>query len=118
MIWNFTLPEQELSNRPFYTRIHPAKALEPLRIRLSGLKLGNYRLRLFRTGYKANDAYTTYMEWGRPGELTAPQLARLQAQTRDEPEIERTVKVGGDGKFELKADIRTNDLLLVELDRK
>jgi len=117
LIWNYTIPDQKLSNRPYYTRIHPAQTLEPVQVSLTAVKPGSYRLRVYRTGYRANDAYTTYMEWGRPDRLTDQQLARLQAQTRDTPEVDRTVKVGADGRFEQKIDIRTNDILLVRLDR-
>lgn len=117
LIWNFTIPDQKLSNRPFYTRIHPAQKLDPVRMALAAVKPGTYRLRVFRTGYKANDAYTTYLEWGRPSQLTDQQLDRLQRQTRDAPEIDRAVRVGADGRFELKLDIRANDLLLVKLER-
>jgi xylan 1,4-beta-xylosidase len=117
VIWNYTIPDQKESNRPFYTKIHPAAKLAPVELNLSSLKPGNYRLRVYRTGYKANDPYTQYMEWGRPDKLTPKQIAILQDQTRDAPEIDRTVKVGADGSVRRSIPLRTNDILLVKLEK-
>lgn len=117
LIWNYTVPDQKLSNRPYYTQIHPAAALDPVRLKLAKLHPGAYRLRVYRTGYKANDPYTTYMEWGRPNDLNAEQIATLQHETRDAPEIDQTLKIGRDGRFDQTLKIRTNDTLLVRLER-
>lgn len=117
VIWNYTIPDQKESNRPFYTKIHPAAKLAPVELNLSSLKPGNYRLRVYRTGYKANDPYTRYMEWGRPDKLTPKQIAILQDQTRDAPEIDRTVKIGADGSVRRSIPLRTNDILLVKLEK-
>lgn len=117
LVWNYTLPDQQQSNRPYFTKAHPATALEPAWIKLVGLKPGHYHLRVFRTGYKANDPYTTYMEWGRPQNLAPDQIATLQQQTRDAPEDDRTVTVGANGKFDQGLPMRTNDVVLVKFER-
>jgi xylan 1,4-beta-xylosidase len=117
VIWNYTIPDQKESNRPFFTKIRPAAKLAPVELNLSSLKPGNYRLRVYRTGYKANDPYTQHMEWGRPDNLTPKQVAVLQDLTRDAPEIDRTVKVGTDGSMRRSIPLRTNDVLLVKLER-
>jgi len=118
VIWNYTVPDQNLSNRPYYTRVHPSTALNPIRLKLASVRPGTYRLHIYRTGYKANDAYTTYLEWGHPDNLTPEQVRTLQAQTKDTPEIERTIVVGSDRRIDQTIAIRTNDVLLVRLDRQ
>lgn len=108
-------PDQKVSNRPFYTRPHPAAEIEPLKVRLTNLKPGRYRLRVRRVGYQRNDAYSAYIEMGLPQTLTAEQLRSLQALTEDRPEIERVLKVAGDTTVDLP--MRANDVVLVELER-
>jgi xylan 1,4-beta-xylosidase len=116
LIWNFTLPDQDQSNRPYYTKIHPSAAVGPVDLKLGSLKPGRYRLRVYRTGYKANDPYTTYMEWGRPDDLTSQQIQVLEKQTADAPELDATVRVGAGGTLDRRMTLRTNDVLLVKID--
>ncbi len=115
LIWNYTIPDQQLSNRPYFTKIHPASNLSPVKLRLTSLKPGSYRLNVYRTGYKANDAYTQYMEWGRPDSLTEDQVTALHQLTSDRPVTDQVVKVRRDGTLERTIRIRTNDVLLVTL---
>jgi xylan 1,4-beta-xylosidase len=113
LIWDYQYPDQKLSNRPFYTRPHPAHAAAPVKLRFKHLKPGKYRLNIRRTGYRANDAYSAYIEMGRPKDLTAKQLARLGKLTRDPPETERTIKIGEDGIYDLDFPMNSNDIVLV-----
>lgn len=107
-------PDQKVSNRPFYTRLYPTFDVEPLKLRVTGLKPGSYRLRVRRTGYRANDAYSAYIDMGLPKTLTAEQLRQLEALTRDRPEIEKVIKVRGEAVVDLP--MRANDIVLVELE--
>ena len=117
LIWNYTLPAQTVSNRPYYTRIHSAVRLSPVGLQIASLRPGAYRLRIWRTGYRANDPYTTYMGWGRPDHLSPEQIATLQQQTADAPETDTPITIGADGHFARGIPIRTNDVLLVKLER-
>ncbi|MFY8209187.1 MAG: GH39 family glycosyl hydrolase [Caulobacter sp.] len=106
-------PEQKVSNRPFYTRAHPAADVEPLRVQLSGLRAGRYQLRVRRVGYQRNDAYSAYIEMGMPSTLTAAQFQALQALAQDRPEIDRALHVSDDAVVDLP--MRANDVVLIEL---
>ncbi|MDR7230133.1 xylan 1,4-beta-xylosidase [Caulobacter sp. BE264] len=106
-------PEQKVSNRPFYTRPHPAADVEPLRVQLSGLREGRYQLRVRRVGYQRNDAYSAYIEMGMPSTLTAAQFQALQALAQDRPEIDRVLRVSDDAVVDLP--MRANDVVLIEL---
>lgn len=116
LIWNFTLPDQDQSNRPYFTKIHPSADVAPVRLKLTSLKPGSYRLRIYHTGYRVNDAYTTYMDWGRPADLKPKQIETLQRQTADAPETDTKIKVGADGVLDRSIKLRTNDILLVKLE--
>ncbi len=107
-------PDQKVSNRPYYQRLHPTFDVEPLKLTVAGLKAGAYRLRVRRTGYRANDAYSAYIDMGAPKTLTAEQLGQLQAQTQDRPEIEKVIRVKGEAVVDLP--MRANDIVLIELE--
>ena len=115
VIWDWRLPEQDTSNRPFFGRPLPAATIAPVALTLSGLAPGRYRLRLHRTGYRANDAYTEWLSMGKPQALSDAQLGRLQALTVDRPEIDRTVRVGPDGRLRRRLPMRSHDVLLLTL---
>lgn len=114
LAWRDVLPDQPASNRPFFTKVRPAAAAAPLDIRILGLKPGSYRVRIRTTGFRQNDAYTAYLEMGRPQRLSPAQLARLNALSSDTPVI-RTVRVGRDGQGRLTLPMRDQDVVLVEV---
>ena len=82
---------------------------------LSGLAPGSYELQIHRTGYKANDAYSAYIEMGAPEELSPAQLRELQRLTRDLPETRRTISVPRDGTTQITLNMSSNDVGLVTL---
>jgi xylan 1,4-beta-xylosidase len=116
VIWDWVQPKQDLSNRPFFTRLQPSVATAPVELHLRHLKPGRYRLQVRRTGYRANDAQSAYIEMGQPASLTPAQLGELQALTDDRPETDRAVRVGRDGRLDLELPMRSDDVALVTLD--
>ena len=117
VIWDFQQPRQNLSNRPFYTRLVPAAPAPTIDVSVSHIKQGNYQLKIYRTGFRSNDAYSAYIEMGAPGDLTPPRLAELKKLTRDLPETDHVVRVGDSGSYEFPLPMSTNDVVLVTLDR-
>lgn len=118
LLWDWTQPVQQLSNRPFFTKVLPATAKASVALSLSGLKSGTYRVTLHRTGFKANDAHTRYLEMGSPAILSPAQLAELQGLTADRPEVTRDVRVGADGRYTTAVPMRTNDVVLATVEMK
>lgn len=116
LVWDFEQPVQALSNRPYYTKVQPALPAPPVTLVLGGLKPGPYRLRAHRTGFRANDAYTAYLEMGSPKSLTPEQERQLHALTTDRPEIDREVMVSAGRDFSLELSMRQNDIVLVTLE--
>lgn len=116
VIWDWRLPDQDRSNRPFFGRPLPAVKLPPVALEVTGLAPGRYRLRLHRTGYRANDAYTEWLRMGSPKDLSPAQLRRLQALTTDRPERSTVVRVGADGRLHQRLPMRSLDVLLVTLE--
>ena len=115
LVWDFAQPVQAVSNKPFYSRIVPAAPSAPVVLTLRHLAPGSYRLQVRRTGFRANDAYSDYIDMGAPASLTAAQRARLESLTRDLPEKSTTVRVGRDGVVTTTLAMRSNDIVLVSL---
>jgi xylan 1,4-beta-xylosidase len=115
LVWDFQQPQQAVSNHPFYTKVLPAAPAAPAELKFEHLKPGAYRLEVRRTGFRANDAFTAYLEMGQPKSLTPAQLEQLQALTRDAPETDRVVKVGPSGRLRFDLPMRSNDIALVTL---
>ncbi|MCS0616709.1 beta-xylosidase [Massilia kyonggiensis] len=115
LAWDFQTPDMgKKTNRPFFGAVQPTKNGTPLKLSLKGMKPGTYNVQVYRTGFKANDAYTAYIEMGKPKTLTADQLAKLQALTVDKPET-RTVKVAANGTANVQVPMRVNDVVLVKI---
>jgi xylan 1,4-beta-xylosidase len=118
VIWDFEQPDQKVSNRSFYTKLIPNHAAAPIRLQVTHLLPNTaYRLKVYRTGYRANDAYSAYIEMGNPKELSAAQIAHLNELTRDPPETEKVMRSGPSGTVDLTVPMNSNDVVLVKLQR-
>ncbi len=116
LIWDFEQPSQTVSNHPFYSRIVAAEEAAPVQLTISHLHPGSYRIKVYRTGFHANDAYSAYIEMGSPDAITPSQIAHLNDLTRDLPETERPITVGAGGSYQLNLPMRGNDIVLVTID--
>jgi xylan 1,4-beta-xylosidase len=112
LLWDWQQPKQELSNRPFFTKVLPARDAKPAELHFSGLDPGSYRVTVRRTGFKANDAHTRYLEMGSPNALSAAELTDLRNLTGDKPETDATVRIEGAGSYSLRVPMRANDVVL------
>ncbi|TFW29040.1 GH39 family glycosyl hydrolase [Duganella callida] len=114
LAWDFQTPRQGRSNRGFYTTVQPTRDSQPVSIDLKGLKPGAYAVKVYRTGFEANDAHTAYLKMGSPKVLSPRQVERLQALTMDRPET-TTVRVPASGAASVKVRMRVNDIVLVKI---
>lgn len=117
VIWDFQQPQQKTSDRPFFSRIIPATPAPAVEVHVSHVKAGSYRLMVHRTGFRANDAYSAYIEMGAPKDLTPTQLDQLRQLTRDVSEADRAVRVGKRGSYHFSLPMHSNDVVLVTLER-
>ena len=118
LIWDWTQPKQDVSDRPFFTRVHPAILARPARFTFNHLRPGRYTLTIRRTGFRHNDPQTAYLEMGSPVKLTAGQVASLQRLTRDVPEVRRAVAIPATGTYAIQIPMRTNDVVLLQLEQR
>ena len=116
IVWDWHLPDQPTSNRPYYTKLHPSVPAAPVTVRFAHLKPGSYRLVVHRTGFQHNDPQSAWIAMGKPAQLSAEQLAKLQSLTRDLPERDTVVRVPAAGAYSLTLPMRTHDVLLVTME--
>lgn len=115
LAWDWQQPDQgNKSNRPYYTAVQPTHDAAPLTLDLKGLQPGTYAVQIYRTGFRANDPQTAWLEMGKPKTLLPEQVAQLQALTQDKPEM-RSVKVGKNGAASVRLPMRVNDVVLVKI---
>jgi len=115
LAWAFAgPPEQDVSNRPFFRRVRPAAEVAPVQIAFAGLTPGAHDVKFRRVGFRNNDAYTAYLEMGRPEKLTPEQIAALNALSDDEA-VMQTVSIGADGRGTLTLPMLEGDVVLAEV---
>jgi xylan 1,4-beta-xylosidase len=118
LIWDFEQPDQKVSNRSFYTKLIPSHPAAPVQLQVTHLAPNvAYRVKVYRTGYHANDAYSAYIEMGAPAKLSEAEVAHLQELTRDLPSIDKVMQSGPAGNVEVSVPMNSNDIVLVKLVR-
>ncbi|AYL95527.1 GH39 family glycosyl hydrolase [Mucilaginibacter celer] len=118
LLWDYTytLPDS-VNNQSYYIRDLPAKSKGEVDLRVSGMQKGKYRLEIYQTGYKVNDAYTTYLSLNKPDQLTKTQVAMLKTQNDGAPVFKATISVNASGLFFRKIALKENDVFLINLVR-
>jgi xylan 1,4-beta-xylosidase len=117
LLWDFEQPDQKQSNRSFYTKLVPSHVAPPVQLRFTHLeRQASYRLQVYRTGYRANDPLSAYIDLKLPKDLTTAQIDQMQLITRDMPETDKPIRSSSDGVAEILVPMNSNDIVLVKLE--
>lgn len=116
LFWDFTpiAPPEGVNDQVFYKGNLPSKSKGKAKLEIAGVPEGTYLLQLFRTGYRVNDAYTTYLEAGSPSQLSTRQVRAIQQANDGSPSLTEVIKIDG-GRLAREFDLRENDVFLVTL---
>jgi xylan 1,4-beta-xylosidase len=119
LLWDYTAsdPGDSVNNQAYYVRDLPAKAKGTVRVSVAGVPKGRYRLEIHQVGYRVNDAYTTYLDMGRPSQLTRAQVAEIKRLNGDAPVAAEIVRVRSGEPFVKELRLRENDVFLLTLTR-
>ena len=116
LFWDFTpiAPPNGANDQVFYKGELRPQPKGKVRLEIGGVPEGAYLMRVFRTGYRMNDAYTTYLDAGSPSQLSRRQVDAIKQANDGAPSWSEVVKIAG-GRFEREYEIRENDVYLVTL---
>lgn len=110
--FTYTLPDS-INNQVYYIRDLPAKDKGKLKVKIMGVPDGNYSLQVYQVGYRVNDAYTTYVDLGRPNQLTRQQVEQIKKINSGTPVAAEIVRVKKGETFIKELNIRENDVYLL-----
>ena len=115
LVWDFTntFPRTNMINQVYFKRDLPSQPKDKVTLHLSHVPKGKYIVETYKVGYRVNDAYATYRDLGAPNQLTKAQVAEIKSKNTGTPLETKTVKIGGDGKFEQQFNLRENDAVLI-----
>lgn len=115
LLWDYTytLPDS-VNNQAYYIKDLPAKTKGKVKVNLSHIPAGKYTMEIYKVGYRANDAYTSYVDMGRPAQLNLQQVQKLKEQNGSPVAIQQ-IEIKPGVPFSRELDIRENDVVLINL---
>ena len=114
LFWDFTIthPGGEVNNQVYYNQDLPSIETTPVNLQVANMSPGEYKITLYKVGYRNNDAYTAYLDIGAPDQLTREQVALLKSKSTGEPCLQDRVVVGSIGVLKATFPMQQNDVLL------
>lgn len=117
LFWNFTPPQTKESNQIFFKRDQPARDFGTVRVSVTDLPPGAYRMNIYRVGYQANDVYADYLKLGSPATLQPAQVRALAEKNDGRPMHTARLRIGAGQPFKRDVWLRENDVYLITLER-
>ena len=116
LVWDYTytLPDS-INNQQYFIRDLPSKSKGKIKINIANVPNGNYALEVYKTGYRSNDAYTTYLSMGKPQQLTKQQVAQIKKQNDGSAIFKDAISVKNGVPFSKELDIFENDVYFLNL---
>jgi xylan 1,4-beta-xylosidase len=120
LLWDFTNthPGDSVNNQVYYIRDLPAESKGKVRIILTDVPAGKYEFETYKVGYRVNDAYTTYLDMGRPVQLTKKQIHKIKELNNGSAISNKKIKIKKGVPFIKELEIRENDVFLLTMIRR
>ncbi len=116
LAWDYTYTlEDGINNQQYYVRDLPSKPKGKLQINLANVPAGTYALEIYKTGYRCNDAYTTYLDLGKPSQLSKKQVEEIKRQNDGSPVSKEIIAIAPGSSFSRELDLRENDVYFLDL---
>jgi xylan 1,4-beta-xylosidase len=112
LAWDFTNthPGDSVNNQAYYIRDLPSLPKGKLKINMTNVPSGNYKLEVYKVGYHCNDAYSSYLALGRPKQLTRQQTEQIRSVNDGSPVLKEIISVKQGTPFIKELDLRENDV--------
>ncbi|RVT79728.1 glycoside hydrolase [Flavobacterium sufflavum] len=117
LFWDFTNthPGDKELNQTYYAQVLPSQSKGKTKIEINGLKQGKYKVEVYKTAYKVNDAYTAYLEMQKPSQLTKEQVKILKEKSTGDAVESQIVQINSEGNFTKEFNTNENDVFLLNL---
>jgi len=113
--FTYTHPGDSVNNQEYYIRDLPSKNKGKLKITIANIPAGSYSLQVYKVGYRSNDAYTSYLDMGRPGQLTRQQVEQIKSINDGSPLYTEQITIRAGQPFTKELDIRENDVFFLNI---
>ncbi len=115
LFWDFTysLPDEKINNQQYYIQDLPSKPKGSVKIEVTGLQKGTYKLEIYKVGYNVNDVFTDYLGMNKPNQLTKQQVNTLKEKNNGAPIATETVTIDAKGIYAKDYKMNENDVLLL-----
>jgi xylan 1,4-beta-xylosidase len=116
LFWDYSIarPEPPVNDQVYYAGDHPPRSKGVVKLALSHVARGSYRLRATKVGYRSNDVQSAWHDLGSPSQLSRAQVAFLRNACSGDPCINTLTDIGADGQFTKEFDMRENDAWIIE----
>ncbi len=120
LLWDYTcpLPGYSTNNQDYYIRDLPTKSKEKLKINISEITAGDYKVETYKVGYRVNDPYTTYFDIGRPNQFTKAQVQKIKDLNDGSAILIENINIEKGISYQTELQIRENDVFLISLTRQ
>jgi len=117
LFWDFTNthPGDSVHNQAYYIKDLPSKSKGKVKVSISHVPAGMYTLETYKVGYRVNDAYTDYLDMGKPKQLNKQQVEELKRHNDGSPVSTEVIEVKANTVFFKELDIRENDVFLLNM---
>jgi xylan 1,4-beta-xylosidase len=117
LFWDYTpiVPPAGTNDQQFYKQKIPAKETGQVVLSIANLPAGSYSLKIYQTGYQANDVFTRYLEMGAPSQLTPTQVGILREASKGAPQTVETIRIDKGKPFVRTFSMRQNDVYFVKI---
>ncbi len=117
LVWDFTNthPGDSVHNQKYYIQDLPSKSKGKLKINITGVPDGNYALEVYKVGYRSNDAYTSYIDLGRPQQLTKQQVEQIKKQNDGSPVAKEIITIKNRMPVIKELELRENDVFFLNI---
>jgi xylan 1,4-beta-xylosidase len=120
LFWDFTNTHScdSVNNQEYYIRDLPSKSKGKVKVEISHMSAGQYILEIYKVGYRVNDAYTTYLDMGKPHQLSREQVNEIKKLNDGAPISTEIINIESNITFSKEFEMRENDVFLFRLEKR
>lgn len=116
LLWDFSLPKMpdSMNDQIYFKKDLPSTLKSTVSFYLKNLPKGNYKVEIYKTGYRTNDAFSTYLDMASPNQLTKIQVKTIKEKNNGQPIITYLVNANQTNIIK-QISLNQNDVLFINI---